>query len=479
MTFQDYDKYDALGLAALVRQRKVSSSELLAEALTRAERVNPALNAFSHLVPERAREAIAAGLPDGAFTGVPFLLKDLGAEAIGYPTNSGSRLFANYDWTYDSEIWIRMRATGLVAFGRTTSPELGVGPVTEASVYGGPTRNPWNRAHTSGGSSGGAAAAVAAGVIPLAHGSDGGGSIRIPASSCGLVGLKGTRGRLPDGPASGEGWGGMAIDGFLSRSVRDTAAAFDATHGPDLGAPYHAPTFEGSYLEGIKTPPGRLRIAISTTNFLGVPVHPECRQAVETTAALCANLGHEIVEAQPDFDFLAAMRAWTTLVMCGTALSIQQKVDAMGRPPREDELEPSILDAWKLGLKVPGTEYLRSINMVHAAGRRLAGFFVDHDLFLTPTLAEPPAQVGRFAPTNPDFMDLRLGPRGTVHYSPFPPVFNISGQPAISLPLHWTADGLPVGLQFAARAGGELTLLKLAAQLEKAKPWFDRRPPIV
>ncbi|MEX1109689.1 MAG: amidase, partial [Dongiaceae bacterium] len=409
MTVQDYDKFDALRLADLVRRRKVSPSELLAEALTRAERVNPALNAFSHLVPERAREAIAAGLPEGVFTGVPFLLKDLGAEAIGYPTNSGSRLFANYDWTYDSEIWIRMRAAGLVAFGRTTSPELGVGPVTEASVYGAPTRNPWNPAHTSGGSSGGSAAAVAAGVVPLAHGSDGGGSIRIPASSCGLVGLKGTRGRLPDGPASGEGWGGMSIDGFLSRSVRDTAAAFDATHGPDLGTPYYAPSFEGSYLEGIRTPPERLRIAICTTNFLGVPVHAECRQAVEATAALCADLGHEIVEARPEFDFMAAMRAWTTVVMCGTALSIQQKVDAMGRPPRTDELEPSILDAWKLGLKVPGTEYLRSINIVHAAGRRIARFFVDHDLLLTPTLAEPPALVGRFAPTNPDFMDLRLG----------------------------------------------------------------------
>jgi amidase/6-aminohexanoate-cyclic-dimer hydrolase len=477
-TISDYGKYDALGLAALVRKGDVSPTELLEEALSRAEKVNPVLNALCHLVPDRARAAIAAGLPDGPFHGVPFLLKDLGGEAIGYPTSSGSRFFADYHWTYDSELWVRLRATGLVAFGRTTSPELGVGPVTEGKVYGGPTRSPWNTDRTAGGSSGGTGAAVAAGILPMAHGSDGGGSIRIPASCCGLIGLKGTRARIPDGPGSGEGWGGMSIEGVLSRTVRDTAAALDATHGPDLGAPYWAPPFEGSYREGIDRPPERLRIAVCKTDFLGEPIHAECRQAVENAAKLCADLGHEIVEARPAFDFNGAMKAWTTVVAVGTSLSIQEKANAIGRDPTEDELEITIRGAWQLGKTIPGTEYLKSINKVHATGRDMARFFVDHDLLLTPTLSEPPAAIGRFALNNPDFLDLRLGPKGIVHYSPFAPIFNITGQPAITVPLHWTRDGLPVGLHFAGRFGEEMTLLKLAAQLEQAQPWFDRRPPV-
>lgn len=474
----DYDKHDAMGLAELVRKRAVSPAELLDEALARVERVNPKINAVVLLEPETARKSIAAGLPEGAFTGVPFLLKDLGAEAKDFKTNSGSRFFAGYEWTYDSEIYIRLRKTGLVTFGRTTSPELGVGPVTEAAVYGGPTRNPWNPERTSGGSSGGAAAAVAAGIIPIAHGSDGGGSVRIPAACCGLVGLKATRARLPDGPGAGEGWGGMSIDGMLTRTVRDTAAALDATAGPDLGAPYWAPPVDGKYLDAIRTPPKRLRIALCTTNFEGRPIHAECREAAEKAAKLCADLGHEIVEARPDFDFMAAMRAWSNVVAVGTALSVQSKVDAIGRPPRRDELEPIIYSAWEQGLKIPGTTYLAGINMVHAVGRKIAGFFENYDMLLTPVLTEPPAVIGRFAPTNPDFFDHRLGKNGLIHYSPFAPIFNITGQPAISLPLHWSKDGLPIGVQFAGRFGDETGLLKLAAQLEQAAPWFDKRPPI-
>ncbi|MGH6934433.1 MAG: amidase, partial [Dongiaceae bacterium] len=309
--FSEYDDYDAVGLAELVRRREVSAAELLDTAIARAERLNPEINAVVGQAYDVARAAIARGLPDGPFTGVPFLLKDLGCEAIGFPTNSGSRFFAGISWTYDSEIWIRLRRTGLVAFGRTTSPELGIGPTTEARVYGGPTRNPWHLDHTSGGSSGGAAAAVAAGIVPMAHGSDGGGSVRIPASSCGLVGLKPTRARLPDGPAAGEGWGGMAIDGVLSRSVRDTAVMLDACHGADLGAPYHAPHAPRPYAEAIKSPPGRLRIAVCKTTLHGPPIDPECAQAVEDAARLCADLGHEVGEAKPSFDFEAAMQAWT------------------------------------------------------------------------------------------------------------------------------------------------------------------------
>jgi len=476
--FPDYDKYDALGLAELVKKRAVSAGELLDEALARTERVNPKINAVVHVVADKARKAIADGLPQGPFTGVPFLLKDLGAEAVGYPTDNGSRFFANYDWTYDSEIFLRLKASGLVTFGRTTSPELGVGPTTEGDVYGGPTRNPWNLEHSSGGSSGGAGASVAAGILPLAHGSDGGGSVRIPASCCGLVGLKPTRARLPDGPAAGEGWGGMSIDGVLSRSVRDTAAAIDATAGPDLGQPYWAPPMARPLMEEIKSPPKRLKIAFMTTSFTGAAIHPECKAAVEATAKLCASLGHELIEAKPSVDFEKVMLAWSKVVACGTALSVDQRAAALGRQPKPDELHPTIRNAAEFGRSIAAPDYLASINMVHATGRQVARFFLDYDLLLSPTLAEPPAKLGRLALSNPDFRDHRLGPKGIVHYSPFCPIFNITGQPAISLPLHWTADGLPVGLQFAGRFGDEATLMKIAAQLEQAAPWAQRRAPV-
>ncbi len=476
--FKEYDSYDALGLADLVRRRQVSATELLDTAIARTERINPKINAVVGLAYDLARAAIANGLPDGPFTGVPFLLKDLGCEAIGYPTNGGSRFFANTSWSYDSEIWIRLRRAGLVAFGRTTSPELGVGPTTEARVYGGPTRNPWNLDHTSGGSSGGAGSAVAAGIVPMAHGSDGGGSVRIPASSCGLVGLKPTRARLPDGPGSGEGWGGMAIDGVLSRSVRDTAAMLDACHGADLGAPYCPPHVPRSYVEEIKTPPGRLRIAVCKGMLHGPPIDPECVQAVTDAARLCAELGHEVSEAKPGFDFDAAVLAWTRVVACGTALSVRQRAAALGRAAGSEDLEPAIHGAVEYGESISGPDYLRSINIVHATGRQIAHFFETYDVLLTATLAEPPARIGRFAMTNGNFLDYRLGPKGVVQYSPFTAIFNITGQPAISLPMHWSTAGLPVGVHFAGRFGDEATLLKLSAQIEQAQPWFAKQPPI-
>jgi amidase/6-aminohexanoate-cyclic-dimer hydrolase len=476
--FAEYESYDALGLADLVRRKEVKPDELLDEALARCERVNPKINAVVNAVPEKARALIAAGLPDGPFAGVPFLLKDLGCEAVGYPTHMGSRLYANYQWTFDSEIYLRMRRSGLVAFGRTTSPELGVSPVTEAVVYGGPTRNPWNLERTSGGSSGGSGAAVAAGIVPMAHGSDGGGSIRIPAACCGLFGLKPTRARLPDGPAVGEGWGGMAIDGFLSRSVRDTAAALDACQGADLGAPYWAPPVARPYMEEIKSPPKRLRVALCRTTYTGEPIHADCAAAVDSAAKLCAGLGHQIVEAKPSFDFEKVTRAWTDVVACGTALSVKLRTQALGRPPGKDDLEPAILDACAVAKSIAGADYLAAVNLVHATGRLFARFMQDYDIFLSATLAEPPAKVGRFAMSNPDFLDYRLGPKGTIRYSPFTSLFNISGQPAASIPLHWSKDGLPIGVHVAARFGDEPTLLKLAAQLEQARPWFDKRPSL-
>ncbi len=263
----NYENYDALGLAELINAGAASPGELLDEALQRAKSWNPRLNAIVHQNEAKARAAIVAGLPGGPFRGVPFLLKDLGCETADFPTHMGAEIFRDFKYGYESEIYLRIKAAGLVTFGRTASPAFGIGPTTEARVYGGPTRNPWNTEHSTGGSSGGAAAAVAAGIVPIAHGSDGGGSVRIPASNCGLYGFKATRARLPDGPGAGEGWGGMAIDGFLTRSVRDSAALLDATHGPDLGAPYWAPAVSWPFLEEIRRPPRPLKIAFSTSNL--------------------------------------------------------------------------------------------------------------------------------------------------------------------------------------------------------------------
>jgi amidase/6-aminohexanoate-cyclic-dimer hydrolase len=476
--FDEYDRYDAMGLAALVKRRDVSAAELLDAALVRAERLNPKLNAVVHPAHDRARAAIARGLPDGPFTGVPFLLKDLGCEAIGYPTSAGSRFFAGLEWSFDSEIWLRLRGAGLVAFARTTSPELGISPATEARVYGGPTRNPWNLEHSPGGSSGGSGAAVAAGIVPIAHGSDGGGSVRIPAACCGLFGLKPTRARLPDGPASGEGWGGTAIDGVLTRSVRDTAAMLDVCHGRDLGAPYDAPHVARPYLQEIETPPPRLRVAFCKTTLTGEPIHADCAAAVEAAARLCAELGHEVSGDRPGFDFDKAVQAWTKVVACGTALSVRLRAQALGREPGPDDIEPATRGACAYGDSLSGPDYLHAINTIHATGRQIAQFFERYDILITATLAEPPARIGRFAMSNPDFLDYRLGPNGIIRYSPFTSIFNMTGQPAASIPLHWSADGLPVGTHFAAPFGEEVTLLKLAAQLEHARPWSGRRPPL-
>ena len=312
----DYDSHDALGLAALVAAGEVSPDELLDEALARVERVNPLLNAVVLVQEGAAREAIRAGLPRGPFRGVPFLLKDMGPEAVGLPSHQGSRLFMNSTVPADSNLMRRLRAAGLVSFGRTTAPEGGVGPATEAAVYGGPTRNPWDLSRTSGGSSGGAGAAVAGGIVPAAHGTDGGGSVRIPASSCGLFGFKATRARFPDGPYAGEGWGGMTIDGFLSRSVRDNAALMDACEGADAGAPYWAPPLARGYMAAIARPPGRLRVGVCDTTFTGGPVHPDCAEAVRGTARLLEGLGHRVEPVRPEADHEGMIRAWSAPGPC-------------------------------------------------------------------------------------------------------------------------------------------------------------------
>ena len=475
-SFREYEAYDALGLAALVKRREVSAGELLDDALARVAARNPAINAVCEMHEDVARRAIAAGLPAGPFEGVPFLLKDITAAARDFPMSQGSRFFAGQASDVDSEVVARHRRSGLVIFGRTTTPEMAISPSTEARLYGGPTRNPWSLAHSTGGSSGGAAAAVAAGIVPMAHATDGAGSIRIPAACCGLFGLKLTRGRTPAGPLAGEGWGGLTGDHVITRSVRDSAAALDATHGADLGAPYFAPPAPASFLDEAMRPPGRLRIAVMSTTLDGTAIHPEVAAAVEDAAGLCESLAHAVTEARPALGTEEMLVPLLKVVACGTAMGIERRIQALGREPGPDDLEPVTRGALEVGRRTSGAEYLLALATLHALGRRVAKFFLDYDVLLLPVLAEPPAKLGRFVMANPDFMDYRLGPNGIAPYSPFTPLANMSGQPAATVPLAWSKDGLPIGIQFVARFGDEATLLRLAAQLEAARPWAGKRP---
>lgn len=477
----DLDAADATELAGWVAKGDVSPTELLDAALAAVEERNPAVNAVVLIREGIARKAIADGLPPGPFRGVPFLIKDLGIEAKDFPSHNGSRLLANTIYPGDSAIFTRIKATGVVTFGRTTSPEGGIGAATEAAVYGGPTRNPWNTGHTSGGSSGGAGAAVAAGIVAFAHGSDGGGSVRIPASSCGLFGFKPTRARLPDGPYAGEGWAGMAIDGFLTRSVRDTAVMLDACEGADLGAPYWAPPLTRGHAAAISRPPRRLRIGICDTTFTGAKIHPEVAETVRATGKLLESLGHVVEPVLPKADVPGMMRAWTDIVAVGTALGIRSAL-------KDRPLTPELVEGVGRGAiahaeTLHPTRYLEAVGEIHAFGREMAAVFEPvhgggPDVLLSATLAEPPAKVGRFAHDTTDYVAYRTGPQGIFAYSPFCAVFNASGQPAASLPLGWSSEGLPIGIHLAAAFGQDETLIALCAEVERAAPWATRRAPM-
>lgn len=473
----DLGAKDATELAGWVASGQVSPTELLEAALAAVAARNPALNAVVQVQEGVARRTIAEGLPQGPFRGVPFLLKDLGCEAVDFPGHNGSRLLADTRYSRDSAIFERIRATGVVTFGRTTSPEGGIGTATEAAVYGGPTRNPWNLDHTPGGSSGGAGAAVAAGIVAMAHGSDGGGSVRIPAASCGLFGFKPTRARLPDGPFVGEGWAGMAIDGFLTRSVRDTARMLDACAGSDLGAPYVAPPLRTSHADAISRPPRRLRVAICDTTFTGDLIHPEVAEAVHAAGRLLESLGHHVTPALPDADVPMMMRAWTDIVGVGTALGVKKALK--GRPLSPDLVEGVSRGACAHADTLHPTRYLEAVGEIHAFGRQMAGFFAGGpDILLSATLADPPARIGRFNHDSEDYVAYRIGPKGIFAYSPFCAIFNASGQPAASLPLAMSANGLPIGLHLAAAFGEDELLIALCAELELAQPWDARRAPI-
>lgn len=472
--FVEYEQYDAVGLSELIRRCEIRPEEVLQAALVRCGARNPAINAVNHLMEEEAR-LVAASAQAGPFQGVPFLLKDLNILYRGSPTANGSRYFTGNVADHDWELTRRYRAAGLVIFGKTNTPELGLNMSTEPRAFG-PTRNPWDTAHSAGGSSGGAAAAVAAGIVPAAHATDGGGSIRIPASFCGLVGLKPTRGRISFAPDFGEGWAGLGIGHVVSRTVRDSAALLDVAAGPGVGDPYFASPSERPYRSETSVAPGKLRIAYSASAPGGSPVHEECRTAVDQAAVLCEELGHQVTQAAPSFDWRALIDAVGTIIGCNVFAALRARGATTGIEVKPGDVE-NITWLWaERGRKTSVADYIKATQTAHSVGRRIAAFMDGaYDVILSPTMATPPVKLGTVDMMSDD-LDKYIWNLFT--HNPFNPQYNASGQPAISLPLHWSKGGMPVGVQFAARFGDEALLLRLASQLEQARPWSARRSPV-
>ncbi len=473
MTFPEYEDYDALGLAELVRQGEISPSELLDTAIERIEARDGEIGAVVIRMYDEARIAIDAGLPSGPFTGVPFSLKDLSVFYAGVPTTAASRLLTDFIPDHDSSLVARYKRAGLVILAKTKTPEFAVSLTTEPVLYG-PTRNPWSREHSPGGSSGGAAAAVAAGYMPMAHATDGGGSIRAPASFCGLFGLKPSRGRVSPAPDFGEALAGMATSHCVSRSVRDSAALLDVSAGMEPGDPYAAPPLTRPLLDEVGAPTGRLRIALCSTDFLGNPVSPECEAAAKNAAKLCESLGHHVEEDRPDFTGLSLIEAWRILPAVNLLANVTQRAEALGRQPVPSDLEPMNWAWLELGRRTSAEEYLRAVSTMHALARRVASFLKRYDLILTPTLGQPSLKIGVIH-TSGDDIERHISLLFET-IAPHTALFNQTGGPAMSVPLCRTSDGLPVGVQFAGRLGDEPTLIRLAAQLEEAQPWFNSRP---
>ncbi len=476
MTLAEYSLFDGTGLAELVRGKHVTPAELTDIALRAVERVNPLLNIIAHDLGGQAREVAEKGPPPGPFAGVPFMIKDLALEMKDTPYEAGCRLLKGNVSLIDTNLMTQFKAAGLVTIAKSTCAEFGAQLTTE-TVLNGVTRSPWNLAHTPGGSSGGSAAAVAAGVVPFAHANDGIGSIRIPASNCGLFGLKPNRQRLPLGPMIGDAPGSRGVEFVVTRSVRDAARLLDAVHGPDIGAHSWAPPPERPYREELERPRTGLRIAMMTKSFSGASIHPECVRAVQETAALCEALGHHVEEAAPTFDFEGFRHAIRLESNANSAAALEMVGQMMGRPPSPDNLEPFTWRIYQEGKAASAEAYAMTQFTYGVMQRQMGAFFERFDILLTPVLATPPAEIGWLG-ANPDdiegFWDRFCGDA----YSPFVGVFNVTGPPAASIPLHVSDSGLPIGTQAVARFGDEGALLNLAAQLEAAQPWIDRRPAI-
>lgn len=475
--FDEYAQHDAMGLAELVRKQEVTPEELLEAAIARAEAVNPKINALVVTLYDEAREEIKQGLPRGPFTGVPFLVKDLGFWMKGVECSEGSQLFQGHKPPRDDTVIERYRSAGLVIFGRTHSPEGGNAAATE-SVLHGTTRNPWNLERTAGGSSGGSAAAVAAGVLPMASASDGGGSIRIPAACCGLFGLKPTRGRVPLGPDVFEFWDGLAVYHALTRSVRDSAALLDISAGPASGDAYWAPPPPGPFLREVGKSPGKLKVALVLAANPAVTIATECCRAAESAADLCRQMGHDVKDAtqsfQSAFPWTEIGEAMNTIIVTHVTAWIRGRLEVLGRNLCDGDVEPIMRRCLDDARPLSALDMVKARTVVHRTSRQMANFQQDYDVILTPTLGTLPGPHGLMALSGSyeDYM------RNHAAFIPFTPLANFTGQPAMSVPLSWMPDGLPVGVHFFGRFGDEATLFRLAAQLEQAQPWWDKRPKI-
>ena len=492
MNFQEYRTYDALGLAELIQTKQIKAEELLDIAIQRTEEVNLNINAVVQKMYEQAKSMAKHVDSNAIFAGVPFLIKDLSIHIKGEVLTGGSKSLQNFRSELDSFITPKMRKAGLLFLGRTNTPEFGLAPFTEPTAYG-PTRNPWNLERSAGGSSGGSGAAVAAGIVPMATASDGGGSIRIPASCNGLFGLKPSRGRISMGPLVGEGWSGAVVDHVVTRSVRDSAAYMDAMMGYMPGDPYQIQSPTGRYLDLLEKVPTKLRIAYSTEHTLGQSIDPACKKAVKTAAKQLESLGHEVEEVKLPYEKEDLTKRFLYVVLMETAATVKEVENYLGRKvqPGKD-VEPNTYVQYLLGKTFSGMEYALYKRQWNDISRRVAAFHEQYDLLLTSTVASPPFPIGNLQPTDSEkrlvaFVNaLKMGSlvRSNIEkladkifqYIPYTAFANITGCPAMSVPLYWTEDKLPVGLMFSAAFGREDLLFQLARQLEEAFPWFDRTP---
>tara|TARA_R110000868_G_scaffold362686_1_gene624863 strand:+ start:5483 stop:6955 length:1473 start_codon:yes stop_codon:yes gene_type:complete len=488
MKFPEYDIYDGLGLADLIAKKQLSSQELLDAAFERIDTLNPYLNAVVNKMVDEAQAQLKTGLAAGPFHGVPLLLKDLITSYAGVPTTGASKWTQHYTRDYDSELVARYKKAGFVILGKTNCPEWGLGATTEPKLFGA-THNPWNLNHTVGGSSGGSAAAVASRMVPIAHGGDGGGSLRIPASCCGVFGLKPTRGRTPSGPDRGRMWQGWVGEHVITRTVRDSAAVLDISCGDDIGTPLPLPKPDVNYLQCLEQDVGKLKIAVMKMPFYPAELHQDCLDAVNKTAKLCESLGHEIEEIEFDVD-VEAMSRNTAIMMAGDIASLVDMVKAnVKMSPRDLELATRAIA--KVGNRMSAKAFAGTSVFFDEVTRKLGDVFEKYDVILTPTLAQPPKKLGELTPSGPEKFALWtlmnvLGGVGLtpaffkafkkgMSFTPFTALFNATGNPAMSVPLYWNKDGLPIGVQFAGRFADEQTLFQLAHQLEQAQPWRAKK----
>lgn len=494
MTTDDYQKYDAVGLAQLVRQGDVSPLELLNNARALAEKINPTINAIIQPLYEEGRQMVDQLPAEAALRGVPFLVKDLSVEWAGTPMRSGSKGYLDYVSQQDSHYIKRCKEAGLVLFGKTNTPEFGLTPFTEPTLFG-PARNPWNTQHSPGGSSGGSAAAVAAGIVPAATASDGGGSIRIPASCCGLFGIKPSRGRVSLAPTFGQSWGGAVAEGTVTRSVRDSAVLLDILQGYVPGDPCLAQTPTRPYAEEVGRETGKLRIAFSTRHpYAAQTVDAECVRAVEKTARYLHTLGHEVTEVPLPYGPEVFKDLFFPMIVSETASTLRLLSSWLGRPAKASDVE---LNTWllgQLGEVYSGADYAHALFLWNGLSRSMAAFHEQYDVFITPVLAKPPITIGELQNTTQENVSLKLLQKTggyrflkgsniidelierTFSYIPYTAIANMTGQPSMSVPMHWTETNLPVGVMFTSRMGEEDLLFRLAAQLESEHPWFDKRP---